>query len=208
MKQFKFVLVMIISIALVMLMASCKKSDSGSDTTGPNNPNTGSYGSGSLSFNTNSSTAGNSWNISGSFNPTSTGQTGSGVMSWYDASSNVAWVYAFLWRSSNDWDYAILELERTPSSNKVGTGTYSFASGTDNTAMLIFIKGASSQTSTNGNYYMLESGTANITSYSSTGMKGNFSGTGMGISGSASGTPVQVSAGSFDVTFGTAYGTP
>lgn len=201
MKKWKFVFVMIMSIALVVLMGSCKKSSS--NPTSSNNPPGTNYGGGTLSFNTNSSSAGN-YSISGSFNPASYGTSGSGVMSWYDSSSNGAWAYGYVWHSSSNWDLAILEFTR-PAGTAMGTGSYNFA---DETATLIFVKGATGEAGSGGDYYGLNQGTGNITSYSSTGMKGNFSGSGIQVSGSAVGAAVQVTNGSFDVTFGTAYGTP
>ncbi len=201
MKQLRFGLVMIISVALVLLMASCKKSDS--NPTNSNNPPGANYGGGSLSFNTNSSSVGN-FNLSGSFNPTSYGSSGSGVMCWYESSANTAIVYGYVWRSSSDWDLVILEFNR-PTGTALGTGSYSFS---NQSATLIFIKGANGMSASNGNEYVLDEGTANMTSYSSTGMKGNFSGTGVGVTGAVVGQAIQVTNGSFDVTFGTVYGTP
>jgi hypothetical protein len=198
MKQFKFLLVMLVSLALVLVMSSCKK-DSSDNPAGPDNPAAALYGSGSISFNTNSTVMGN-YSMSGSFNPGSYGTSGSGIMCYYDANSNSAWIYAYKWTSSSNWDWTVFTVHRT---SALGTGSYSFA---DNGASLSIVKGASGMGSSNGTYYVIDEGTANVTAFSSTGMRGNFSGTGVGISDDVYGQPIQLTNGSFDVTFGTASG--
>jgi hypothetical protein len=198
MKHFKFILVVLVSVALVLLMASCKKSDSGNPA-GPDNPATGLYGSGSVSFNTNSTVVGN-YNISGSFDPTSYGSSGSGVWCWHYTSQNTVGLYGYVWRSSTDWDYIFLSFSK-PTANPLGTGTYNFS---ENEVSMIIVKGATSIGGSDGSDFAVDAGTANITSFSSTGMKGNFSGTGVGYTAAVMGTEIQITNGSFDVTFGTA----
>jgi hypothetical protein len=200
MQRYKLFLVMMVCMALVVLMASCKKSDSGNPA-GPDNPVTGAYGTGSISFYTNSSVIGN-YSLSGSFNPTGYGTSGTGLMCYYDVSSNSAWIYAYKWTSSTNWDWTVLSFNRTTS---LGTGTYSFA---ENEAMLSIIKGASGMSSSDGTHYIIDEGTANMTSFSTTGMKGNFGGTGLGVSDNVLGLPIQLTNGSFDVTFGTTAVSP
>jgi hypothetical protein len=73
---------------------------------------------------------------------------------------------------------------------------------------MIIVKGATGMSSSDGSGFAVNAGTANITSFSSTGMKGNFSGTGVGYTAAVMGTEIQITNGSFDVTFGTASNVP
>ena len=200
MKQWQSILVMIVVMVFVLTLSSCKKDEG--NPAGPNNPIAELYGSGSVSFNTNSSIVGN-YNISGAFNPTSYGSNGSGVWCWHDAGSNTAGIYGYIWRSSSDWDQVVISVYK--SSGALTTGTYDF---TEQEASVSIVKGASGMGSADGSRFVFDAGTLTITSITSTGMKGNFSGTGIGYSSDVMGTPIQVTNGSFDVTFGTASDAP
>jgi hypothetical protein len=202
MKQWKSILVVMVSVVLVFMMTSCKKSSSSSDNpTGPDDTISKLYGSGSISFNTNSTVIGN-YSMSGSFNPTGAGASGSGIMCYYVANSNSAWIYGYKWTSSTNWDWSIITIYRA---SGLGTGSYSFA---DNDASISIMKGATSMSGYDGTNYVLDAGTANVTSFSSTGMQGNFSGTGVGVTSDVLGLPIQLTNGSFNVTFGTATNQP
>jgi hypothetical protein len=194
MKQYKFILVVLISVALVLLMASCKKSDSGNPA-GPDNPASTLLGSGSISLTT--STLGN-FSINGAWTGSASGGSGSAVAAFtgQDGSDYGAIIYGYVWRSTTDWDnvWLIIATTGTP----ISTGSYTI--GGDREFTVLVSKGTSSAGDMSNGYYMT-SGTCTLTSYSSTGMQGTFSGT------AERGTETtSITNGSFNVTFGT--GTP
>jgi hypothetical protein len=191
MKQWRSILVMIVSVVLVFMMTSCKKSSS-DNPTGPNNPASTVMGSGSISLTT--STLGN-FSANGTWTGSASGSSGSAVAAFtgQDGSDYGAIIYGYIWRSATDWDnvWLIIATTGTP----ISTGSYTI--GGDREFTLLVSKGTSSAGDISNGYYMT-SGTCTITSYSSTGMQGTFSGT------ATRGTETtSITNGSFNVTFGT-----
>ena len=163
-------------IVLLVAIVGCKK-DSSSNPINPNTPAGNLYGSGSISF-----TAGSLGNLSfsGSWAVTSSGNTGNSV------------VIGNTWHSSSNWDMVTLLLW----TNGTGTDTVGI---TDNGFSFTFLKGGTSSTDIS-NEYTLTSGTCHVTSFSSTGMQGTFSGT----AAKSDQSTVTITNGTFNVTFGTA----
>jgi hypothetical protein len=183
-------------IALLVVFFGCKKDESSSSNpTSPNNTTSNLLGSGSLSF-----TAGSlgSFSFSGSWTGASVGSSGTAVeaLTGKSGSDYGAIIYAYTWHSSTNWDNAMLDLANT--GTPITTGTY-VPGANNNELAFTFTKGSTSSTDFS-NEYILTSGSCQLTSYSSSGMKGTFSGTAMRVSDQ---TTVSVTNGSFNVTFGT-----
>jgi hypothetical protein len=150
------------------------------------------YGSGSISFHADS--IGN-FSFSGAWTGASVGTSGAAVeaITGKSGSTYAAFIYAYTWHSSTNWDYVILEI--TNDGTPITTGTYTAGNG----LTFMLSKGATSATG-GSNMFILESGSCQITSYSSSGMKGTISGTATRPSDQAT---VSITNGTFDVTFGT-----
>ncbi len=180
---------------LAILMLSCNKDATNPLDTG-DGPTSGDYGSGTLTFNTNK--VGN-FASTGTWSGSAGQGVGSGIWAYIEPQSQVVWIYGLKWRSQSDWDVALLEL--TNSGAAPTTGSYSFQGSGAKNATLSFATNVSSFTDyTQG--YMLTGGLCNITSLSSTGLRGNFSGT--GVHTTDSGKSIAVTNGVVEVTFGTA----
>jgi hypothetical protein len=193
MKQFKSVLVTFLSIILIVFVVSCKKSESFTNS----NPTTSDMGSGSISFNT--STKGNI-SMNGAWTGSAVGSSGTAVaaVTGHDGADYGAIIYGYAWHSSTNWDYVWLDIATT--GGPLTTGTYSV--GADNKELAFeFSKGGSSPTDASNVYYLM-SGSCNLTNYSSTGMKGTFSGTAVHYNATGTEDSTFVTNGSFDVTFG------
>jgi hypothetical protein len=181
----------LVLIVLLIAIVGCKK-DSTSNPTNPNTPASNLYGSGSLSF-----TAGSlgNFSFSGSWTGASVGSSGTAVeaLTGKNGSDYSAIIYTYTWHSSTNWDNALLDLENTGS--QITTGTYTIGNG----FAFMFTKGSTSATDFS-NEYILTSGSCQVTSYSSSGMNGTFSGTAIKYSDQ---TTVTITNGTFNVTFGT-----
>ncbi len=187
------VTVLIMLMCLSLLSISCKKDSSDDNPAGPDNPASSVYGSGSISF-----TAGalGTISMSGAWNGQSSGTSGSAVEALTGQSGNDygAVIYGYAWSSSNKWNNIWLSVGNTGSA--ITTGTYTV--GADQKELIfMFSLDGTSQTDMSNSYYFT-SGTCNVTSYSTSGMQGTFSGT------ASNGTStVNVTNGTFNVKFGT-----
>ena len=186
-----------LSLVLIVLLAvfiGCKKDESSSPTSS-NNPASTVLGSGSISF-----TAGSlgSFSFSGNWTGASVGSSGTAVeaLTGKNGADYGALIYGYTWHSSTNWDNAFLDLANTGA--PITTGTF-VVGANNNELTFTFTKGSTSAADFS-NEYILTSGSCQLTSYSSSGMKGTFSGTAIRVSDQ---TAVSVTNGSFDVTFGT-----
>ena len=188
----KFV-VSTITIGAACIVASCNMDNSNPVSSGSDN--SGNYGSGSVSFNTDSE-----GNMAASGAWTGSAQTSSGAAVWasIDAQSQTARVWGLIWRSKSDWDVALLEL--SVSSGTLSTGSYSLTQSGNKIAKFYYARHVSSYTDY-ASGYALASGICVVTGFSSTGIRGNFNGS--GAYSSDQNRTLQVSQGSFDVVFGT-----
>jgi hypothetical protein len=180
----------VVIIAILIGSTGCSD-DKSSNPTNPNNPASNIYGSGSISFNADS--IGN-FSFSGSWTGAAVGTSGTAVeaLTGKSGSTYAAIIYAHTWHSSNNWDNVILEI--TKDGTPITTGTYTATNG----LTFMFTKGATS-TSGGSNMFILDNGSCQITSYSSTGMKGTISGTATRPTDQAT---ISITNGTFDVTFG------
>jgi len=181
----------LVLIVLLVAIVGCKK-ESSSNPTNPNTPASNLYGSGSISFTADS--LGN-FNFSGTWTGASVGTSGTAVESLkgQSGSTYAAIINAYTWHSSTNWDHAMLEI--TSDGTPITTSTYTAGDGLTFT----FTKGGTSAAS-GSNVFVLSGGSCQVTSYSSSGMKGTISGTATRYSDNAT---VSITNGTFDVTFGT-----
>jgi hypothetical protein len=183
----------ILSLVLIVLLVTivgCKKDSS--NPTNPNTPASNLFGSGSLSFTADSL---GTFSFSGSWTGASVGSSGTAVEALTGRSSTdyAAIIIAYRWHSSTNWDNAVLGLT---TANPITTGTYT----TSNGLTFYFTKGGTSAGGNSSNMFILTSGSCQVTSYSSSGMKGTISGTAIRATDQAT---VTITNASFDVTFGT-----
>ncbi|MCX6138203.1 MAG: hypothetical protein NTV54_11985 [Ignavibacteriales bacterium] len=151
--------------------------------------------SGSLSFSTTLTTTSTvrSFSVSGIANSDYTGSGGAGAI--YSASSKILWVFAYKPNSySSTADLVILELFTTAAT--LTTGSYSLnGTGTNYGTMIYDVR----ITATDTAYYMTSSGTANLTTLTSSAAAGTFSGGGMYTTGSGAFDLFTLSNGTFNV---------
>ncbi|MGD0037448.1 MAG: hypothetical protein ABSC53_09175 [Bacteroidota bacterium] len=105
--------------------------------------------------------------------------------------TSATYVAGYTWHSSSNWDITTLVLWTN------GTGTYTNSSSASGFSFT-FVKGGTSSTDYS-NTYTLSIGTCHVTSFSSSGMQGTFSGTATNSQNST----ISVTNGSFNVTFET-----
>lgn len=179
-------------LCMSLFIVSCKKSSSN-----PTNPGSDVLGSGSLSFS--ADTAG-TFNFSGAWTGSASTGSGSAVEALTGVSDSVygGVVYGYYWHTSTNWDLAWVYVGNKGSA--ITPGTYT-VDGTNKEFQFWFEKGATSAAVNASNEYVLVSGTCTVTSYSSSGMKGTFSGTAVNTLHTT--TTISVTNGSFNVTFGT-----
>ena len=178
-------------LCMSLFMVSCKKSSSN-----PTNPGSNLLGSGSLSFT--GGTLG-SFGFSGAWTGSASTGSGGAVEALTGVQDLVygAIVYGYYWHSTTNWDLAWLYVANQGSA--LTPGTYTLGA-TNKGFQFWFEKGANSSSVNDSLEYILMSGTCTVTSYSSTGMKGTFSGTAVNLVNTTS--TINVTNGSFDVTFG------